>query len=151
MNEIIPNLYISDYYDVVYNFDEKIKRVVNCAKEFKNIRKIPKEDYLQLQLEDSGTFEDEILFYQSIRPFLKFMDTKPFDEYPTVVHCQMGVSRSCSMVAVYLLHKEMFLTLSEAQDYIVTKRPQAFSSCRMNYANAINDYFGTFLEKVLSK
>src|SRR5690242_1054644 len=84
MNEIIPNLYIAGIYDIAHNFDTKIKRVVNCTKELQNAFNIPDEDYIQLGLDDSGSFEDELLFYQSIKKFLSFMEEKPLKTHPVL-------------------------------------------------------------------
>lgn len=56
---------------------------------------------------------------------------------PVLVHCVEGKQRSCAVVAAYLIHA-MALTTSQAKDYIVQKRPEAFDcGAHVNFAPAL--------------
>ena len=130
MHEIIPNLYVGDYFSVKFMTEgsrEKIRRIVNTAEEIQNVANFPADCYLHLPLKDDCSFEDTMRFNDYMRPFIQFMGQKELSESPVLIHCQMGVSRSCSMAAVYILHKGYVKTFDEAVKFIVRKRPQAFS------------------------
>lgn len=81
--------------------------------------------------------------HDAIRRFLEFMDEHPLETHPVLVHCQAGISRSCSMIAAYLLHKKLCTTVDEAVEFIMVKRSNAFcDGSWVVYRNALNDYFG---------
>jgi len=148
MQLIIPNLYLGDISSILYiskEEKEKIKRVVNTAGELENFANYPLDKYLHIPLKDDGTFEDLMVFNDSIRPFIKFMDAVKLEDSPVLIHCQMGMSRSCSMLAVYLLHKGICKDFKSAVEYIVDKRPQAFHGGTITvYELPINEHFCAF-------
>lgn len=145
IQEIIPNLYVGDEFSVrnmSSTQQNTIKRIVNTACEIGNIANYPADFYHHIKLKDDCTFEDLMTFNDSIKPFLAFMEKKSLEDSPVLIHCQMGVSRSCSMLAVYLLHKRVCKTFDEAVDYIVAKRPQAFDGGNNRvYALPIIEHF----------
>lgn len=54
-----------------------------------------------------------------------------------LVHCVEGKQRSCAVVAAYLI-SATGLTLAQAKDHILQKRPEAFDSgTRVNFAPAL--------------
>lgn len=118
--------------------------MVNCAEELCKIAQVTDENYHYIPLLDNDTVEDCILFYQRIKPFLNFMDTVPLEDSPVLIHCYMGVSRSCSMVLAYLLHIGMFTKVEDAMQFIISKRSSAFRGDReilAIYKTALEEYF----------
>ena len=65
-------------------------------------------------------------FMREVHSILEFIDKCLEKKRPVLVHCQLGKSRSCSVVAAYLLHKDMVGTVQEAKGFIIEKHPQAF-------------------------
>jgi predicted protein tyrosine phosphatase len=144
-SEIIPNLFVGDYLDAIEckSGDLCIKRVVNCTEELPNVTGMEGEDlYMQIPVNDQDTFEDTLVFYVHIQPFLTFMDKHPLDTHPVLIHCQMGVSRSCSMAVAYLVHTSVCKDVDAAYKFVMEKRPQAFmNGIWIVYKNALNDFF----------
>lgn len=142
---IIPNLYVGDIFSVknmTFETKQKIKRIVNTAYELNNIAKYPTNSYMHIKLKDVDTFDDIMLFNDSIKPFLKFIEEEQLDQSPVLIHCHMGISRSCSMIAVYLIHKDICKNFKEAMDFIIEKRPHAFNGGNWTiYSQAIDEHF----------
>lgn len=138
MDEIIPGVFVGDAISA-RSARTKIKRVVNAG-QLKNLANIPSDDYLRLEIDDSGTEQDLLAFHDAIPTFLKFMDEADPKEKPVLIHCQLGVSRSCSLMVVYLLAKNVCATVDEAIDYIRKRRSVAFINRRYIYRGVIEEW-----------
>lgn len=63
-----------------------------------------------------------------------------------LIHCQLGVSRSCSLMVVYLLVKNICSTVDEAIAYVQKKRSVAFINRRHLYRDVIEDWFSNWIQ-----
>ncbi|KAJ3039052.1 hypothetical protein HK097_002956 [Rhizophlyctis rosea] len=129
MIEILPNLFIGTYTDaerLVIHPEESKWTVINCTREIRNISNRHSSQYKKIPLDDTGNLEDNMTLQQQVHPVLDFIDEKRKKEEPVLIHCQLGKSRSCSVVAAYLLHKDMVETVEEAKKCIIERHPKAF-------------------------
>ena len=116
-----------------------IKRIVNVG-QIKNVANLPPSDYLRIDINDTGSNKDLDVFSNAIQRFLQFMDSIDPKVSPVLIHCQLGVSRSCSLVIVYLLAQKVCKTVDEAIDYIKARRSVAFINRRHVYRQVIEDW-----------
>lgn len=138
MDEIIPGVFVGDAISARHTKD-KIKRVVNAG-QLKNLANVLEADYLRVEIDDTGSHQDLLAFHDAIPAFLKFMDEADPKEKAVLIHCQLGVSRSCSLMVVYLLAKNVCDTVDEAIDYIQKKRSVAFINRRHVYRAVIEEW-----------
>lgn len=132
MDEIVPGVFVGDAISARHqNHKNVIKRVVNAG-QLKNIANVPADDYLCINIEDSGTYEDLLAFMDAVEPQKK----------PVLIHCQLGVSRSCSLAVVYLLAKRICTTVNEAIAFVRSKRRVAFINRKYYYKEVIEDWHG---------
>ena len=130
MTEIIKGLFVGDMNSVYTGF----QNVVNCATELTNFSNRPKGHYLRIDLNDSGDKIDTETFEESIEHFVAsradqmvvFVETALGRGETVLIHCYMGISRSCSVAAAFLLSQDITLTVDEAIDFIISKKPNAF-------------------------
>ena len=141
MNEIIPGVFVGDAISA-RNTKKNIKRVVNAG-QLKNLANLPPADYLKIEIDDDGSYDDLLAFYDAIPRFLHFMDASDVIQSPVLIHCQLGVSRSCSLMVVYLLAKNMCATVDEAIALVKAKRSVAFINRRHVYKSVIEEWFDT--------
>jgi len=129
MKEILPSLYIGTYADaecLVVHPSESKWAVVNCAREIRNISNRHPSQYLKIPLDDTGDLEDNILFQREIHSVIDFIGERLKEGKEVLVHCQMGKSRSCSVLAAYLLHGKTEYNLRDAKQWIIDRYPEAF-------------------------
>ena len=84
-------------------------------------------------------FEPEIVYknvnicdFSSENIYAHFKDTYEFieqalnsdEKHSVLVHCNMGISRSSSIIIAYLLQKRIFNNYNEAFKYVKSKRPK---------------------------
>lgn len=141
MNQIIPGVFVGDALSAKSN--TVITRVVNAG-QLKNLAGTPSTDYLRIEIDDTGSHQDLLAFNDAIPSFLTFMDKTDPKERPVLIHCQLGVSRSCSLMVVYLLAKKVCATVEEAIDYVRMKRSVAFINRQHVYRDVIEDWFSNF-------
>ena len=122
-NKIVEFLYIGNSKSFINNnFD----LIVNCTKEYE----VPFSNNntsinIRISIKDDPYESDKLL---SIIDDTKVLDTINdfiINKKTVLVHCSMGVQRSCTLVACYLIkyHKMDYI---KAIDYIKSKRPIAF-------------------------
>lgn len=138
MDEVIQGIFIGDAISA--RECRNIRRVVNAG-QVKNLADIPPDRYLRIEIDDSGTYQDLLAFNDAIPTFLEFMNKANTKEEPVLIHCQQGVSRSCSLMAVYLLSKKICASLDDAIDFIKQRRSIAFVNSRYIYRDVIEDWF----------
>jgi atypical dual specificity phosphatase len=141
--EIIPGLWVGDQ-DAARRPPREVCRIINCAEEFSNIAPLwatKPQSYMKIGLTDVGDFEDLIVFSQSIRKMIEFVNSSPLEDKPVLYHCAQGISRSASMAAAYLCSSGM--TPQKAVDLLRAKRPCVFDfgTCEL-YRPALDEHFG---------
>lgn len=131
-NEIIPGIFIGDYYSSKnYSFlkNNNIKLIVNSTKEISN--HFPSEfNYVNVDLYDSSSYNKKM--YSCLDKIVNIM--RLYNKYNKgiLVHCAAGISRSSSIVAAYII-KYYSCNVQQAINIIRNKRPIAFY-----YGNKIN-------------
>lgn len=125
-NEIVPGLWVSDL-DTALNRDfiEKngIKTVVN-ATEYGPFSGKPGIKQFRVPISDSKK-ENDILY--GYLPTAVTMIEDGLDKGESVlVHCHQGISRSCSIVAAFLLKQNCQASFEDVVDYMQSRRRQAF-------------------------
>ena len=133
-DEIIENLYIGNDRSVKDFPENKMTLVVNCTK---NIR-YPPISPKKIRLPVDDTPEESINLYNYIN------DTQVLEEIHkcllsnkcVLVHCKMGIQRSCAVVACYLI-KYHRLTPYQSVFFIKKKRPIAFHYDTVNFMKTL--------------
>lgn len=138
MDEILPGVFVGDAISARKK-KPVIQRIVNVG-QIKNFANLPSTHYLRIDINDTGSNKDLDTFDKAIPLFLQFMDMVSPEVSPVLIHCQLGVSRSCSLVIVYLLAQKVCKTVDEAIEYIKAKRSVAFINRRYVYRKVIEDW-----------
>lgn len=118
-NEIICNLIVGNAATAKNcdNFD----LIINCTK---NINYNTNATTMRIPVDDLPEDSDILLSYlpsitENIHTFIK-------NDKKVLVHCSMGVSRSCTVVAAYLIRYYNFETINQVISFIKEKRKEAF-------------------------
>ena len=96
----------------------RITNIINCTTNIPNYY-CNSFDYFNIKIEDSSS---AIL---PISDLLTYFDTqcKCINRPVFIIHCNMGISRSTSIIAVILIHIELFKNVNECLNYIKKIRP----------------------------
>ena len=119
-----------------------IKRIVNCTPDvpfyYPDAIK-----YIRLPLDDRADAENNALMAQLLPTALDFISNPaPSAENAVLIHCHMGVSRSCSVTAAYL-RAGYYDCLCKAFAHVQKYRPSAFFFGRsFNFYDALRRIFG---------
>ena len=138
-NEIIPFLYLGNMEiaaDPKFFHEHNIKRVVNCTPNVPNY--FTDVEYMRIPVYDHQNESDKMKMF-----LLKAVNFiwKPTKDNAVLVHCVAGISRSSTVVAAYLRYYYIS-SLLEAINYIIEKRPIAFSNgTRINFSKALLEVF----------
>lgn len=98
----------------------KINFILNCAIECKNL--YPLDFYYKhLKISDEDTFN--IIDYFSLA--IAFIEKARSSQAKIFIHCQMGISRSTTIVIAYLMKYHHF-SLKKAFVYVKSRRSQTF-------------------------
>ena len=122
--EIINNLFLGSKisaHNLPLLIQHQIFVILNCAIEIPNaFQNDDRFEYLTLELDDDPEFD--------LSPFLSsamdFLLNNIQQNKRVLVHCQAGISRSVSVILVYLLIESQ-MTLRDAFLLVKNKRPQA--------------------------
>lgn len=130
-NEIVPNVWISDLDTALHpGFirDCGIKRVINVtemAPFITEVTAVPKLDTFRIPISDVASEQWSLL--ESLPKAVDLIHESVTQGNPVLVHCHMGISRSCTVVAAYLLkHCPDCTTVADAVRHVQSRRPQAF-------------------------
>lgn len=120
-NEIIPGLFVGNQHTRDFCGDD-VSLVVNCTQK---VGAIPDKKTIHLKVGDAmnqATLLYELLVEENV---LAKIHRALTDGGQVLVHCRVGMSRSCSVVACYLV-KYHGMTTDEAIRFIRAKRTIAF-------------------------
>ncbi len=142
-SEVLPGLFVGSVDAVRYLYNNQmVKRVINCAEELSNVADVPDDSYLSVKLNDSGTVNDQGVLADNVQTIMAFLERDSLNESPVLIHCQMGISRSPSVAAAYLLHTGQCFTVSEAKRTVKTARPVSFEGCaKYTYDSVLVELF----------
>ncbi|OMJ74132.1 hypothetical protein SteCoe_27021 [Stentor coeruleus] len=102
-HQIIPGLFISDSpcaSNMNFLLDKNISHILICARELKP--KFPKDfNYCKLDILDTKRYNLKPHFDEAIR----FIQSALNSRENVLVHCNLGISRSSSIVIAYLMDK----------------------------------------------
>ncbi len=135
-NEIIPGLFLGDagfvYEDLVFEL------IVNCCPEVDMRYKQP-SNVIYLKFNDDPRDNDKFLSELKKHNVLEQIHEHVVTQKPVIVHCAMGVQRSASVVACYLLKYNITNGVQNTLDFIRGKRVGAFGK-GCNFLQAINEF-----------
>lgn len=132
-NEIIPGLYIGNAitakfalneYDLIINCTKNIPESLPLTQEMKGPRKLDKlGKVIRIPIDDLPEDSDILLSY--LPNITKEIHQILINKGKVLVHCSMGVSRSCTVIAAYLIRYYDF-TYDNVITFIKSKRKEAF-------------------------
>lgn len=134
-SEILPNLYasgckVASSWEFLETFH--ITRIVNCSASIvmNSFEHLPNMKYLALNLID-GRDEDISWFVYQV---IKFIDEGISNKESMLVHCEKGISRSCTFVIAYCMWS-LKLSWKDAFNFVQSKRkccnPNSAFSCNL--------------------
>ena len=118
-----------------------IKRIVNCTPDVPFY--YPKMiKYIRLPLNDRADAENNAMMAYLLPQALEFISNPPPSANDAVlIHCHMGISRSCSVLAGYL-RANYYECLCKAYAHILKYRPSAFFfGNSFNFHEALQSHF----------
>ncbi len=137
MTEIIPRLFLGSYEDVK---NVECDLIINCTKDLEFAGKSKYK--LRIPIDDTPKEEKEMnekynkIFAESISKATDSISNVLHSGGSVFVHCQLGVSRSATLVMCHLL-RHHGMTPQEAYDLIKKKRPIVFHF-GFNFEHVIN-------------
>ena len=139
MNYIIDNIYLGGNdaaSDENYLKQYNITTVINCAEEIVSVYKDIK--FLELNLYDS--------FNQPLFPKFEvaYKFIKKNSENNILIHCALGVSRSASLVAFYMM-KEKGWDYDICYNYMKERRP--IVNPNSNFVEQLREYYDKYIKK----
>ena len=139
MNYIIDNIYLGGNdaaSDENYLKQYNITTVINCAEEIVSVYKDIK--FLELNLYDS--------FNQPLFPKFEvaYKFIKKNSKNNILIHCALGVSRSASLVAFYMM-KEKGWDYDICYNYMKERRP--IVNPNSNYVEQLREYYDKYIKK----
>lgn len=140
-NEILPNLYISNFIYAFNYFSLKnlgITLIVNCAKQAPNM--YPNTfSYYNIPVDDNITQNKEM--YDYLKTTVDYIGYSLSHNRPVLIHCMAGISRSASVMAAYLIKYKGY-TIDEAITFIRSKRPKTFyNGTNIIFYEALEKYY----------
>lgn len=140
--EIIKGIYVGNYFtskDAAFFQDKRIGIVINCTKDLPF--HFDTTNY-RIPVNDSNSEEDNLVMAYAIPDVLRIVrDNSGYTNI--LIHCQAGVSRSCT-VAAAILRACCCQSIPQAIALVVAKRPIAFFSGKyVNFRSALIQAFGS--------
>jgi protein-tyrosine phosphatase len=136
-HEIIENLYVGNSKS---SESQDFNVIINCTKEYE----IPfpinsKALCIRISIKDDPYDSNILLSKINEYNLLEKICSNIKNKLSVLVHCSMGIQRSCTVVACYLI-KYYKMTPDEAIKYIKSKRPIAFFG-NVNLLSTIVDFY----------
>ena len=142
-DEIISNLYLGGVKALVNtsNTSPKFSLIVNLIKQtYMSDNTVPEcNKFIRLPVNDSPDECDKLLSLIYETQVLEHIHASLQENEPVLVHCFMGIQRSASLVACYLI-KYYNMSPDDSIKYIKTKRPIAFFG-GANFVNMIEKFY----------
>ena len=136
VDKIIEYLFVGNTKSLEINYD----MIVNCTKDIPfPITISPNTKCIRLPVNDTPDECNKFLHEINNTYVLEHMDYYIRNKRSVLVHCSMGIQRSCALVACYLV-KYNGWTPTEAINYIKSKRPIAFFG-NINFLETIEDIY----------
>jgi len=130
-NEILPNLFIGNYYSIKL---QKYDLIINCTKDLND--NFIKSKKIRIPINDNYLFKNnEILNYIH---FLDIIDENLKNNKKVLVFCKFGFQRSATITLLYLIIKKK-INKSEARDLIKNQRTISFFLLN-NFKHIIEKY-----------
>lgn len=144
INEILPNLFISDSVTHTTNeFYKKfnIKYIVNCSKDLPDIDRIILDknsiEYIKIPINEEGTDHNNRILNSNIEAVCRNIHKHLINLSGVLVYCYSANQCSPSVIAAYLIKYCGINDVNLAVYYIRTKRPYCFLP-RINFYDALN-------------
>ena len=143
--EVLPGLFVGNQNvanDRDFFLRHNIRRVVNCTFNIPNYF-TDLADYLQIPVGDSSSEETNRIMSAALPRILSFIASGyPSRQKGILIHCNMGVSRSCTVAAAYI-RMCCVSSIDAALNHVLCRRPQAFFYGRgFNFLPALYTMFG---------
>lgn len=124
-DKIIDNLYLGDAGD----YDkQQFALIVNCCPEI-NVNYSDGANVLWIKVYDDRDDNEKMVSQIFATQVLEKIHHHRMLGLPVLVHCAMGIQRSATIIACYLLrHTTPKKTVAETIQYICSKREIAFST-----------------------
>jgi len=136
-HEIIELLFLGNAMSVN---SRQFDMIVNCTKESEVSFPTNYEALcVRISIKDDPQESNKLLSDIDETKILEQIDWNLKNKRSVLVHCVMGIQRSCAVVACYLI-KYYKMTPVEAIAYIKSKRPIAFFG-NVNLLQAIEDFY----------
>jgi len=142
-SKIFDNLYLGDEYSCTESFlqEKNITAIVTVMQEphpFSLDEKYSSFKFHHIPILD----KNNVNIIDFVPEFVKFLDECFAENRVVYVHCQMGISRSVSLVIAYIMQKQK-MKLNDAYKFVKERRPQAdpnfgFACQLMSYEKALN-------------
>ncbi|PVZ96481.1 hypothetical protein BB558_007632 [Smittium angustum] len=146
--QITEDLYLGNEYqarNVSLLKKLNIKYVLNLAKEVQGPMSHMENSEIRYKHHRWDHAEDDISnFFESC---FEFIDEAISSNCNVLVHCQLGVSRSATLVIAYIMHSKK-LTFSKAYDYVKSRNPKTCPNLSliaqlMEYEKTLNLTYST--------
>lgn len=140
INEIFDHLYLGDAGFIFENNLPQLDLIINCCPEVTiNYNKLNiKPDVVYLKFNDDPEESDKLLTILDESKILNIMHDSIARGKNVLVHCAMGVQRSATIVACYLL-KYYQADINTTILHIKHRRPQCFEN-GVNFANVLQHF-----------
>ena len=137
-DEIIEYLFVGNAKALELELTKKYDMIVNCTKNIQfptnyNVKCI------RLPVNDNPDECNKFLYEIHNTCVLEHIEYHIKNKQSVFVHCNMGIQRSCALVACYLM-KYYHWTPTETITYIKSKRPIAFFG-QCNFLQTIDDFY----------
>jgi protein-tyrosine phosphatase len=116
MTHIINNIHLGNRLDAKSSY---FSHYINVTKDVRRERVhagLGSSRYLRIAIND--TLDADLLRY--LKQVFKFIDGA--GDRPLLIYCEMGISRSSSIVIAYLIYKHRW-TIDKALHYVQARRP----------------------------
>ena len=138
MSKIVPHIFLGGVADAFYN-DAFLKRhnitvVINMARE---VSKNPsfRGKYIHVPILDNLTRTQNIAMYKALPKLVRYLDKQVKEGQNVLVNCAMGMQRSATLVAAYLMYIHGW-SLDDTVRFIRSKRGIAFRPA-INFKSAL--------------
>ncbi|KAG0631071.1 hypothetical protein M758_1G225300 [Ceratodon purpureus] len=138
-SQILPLLWIGDEYSARVPEVNDFGHVLNVTREVEMCSGLSEGvTFKRFPIFDFGGEKQQEAMFNFFDDACSLIDQAVASEKPVLVHCVEGKQRSCAVVAAYLIHA-MGLTATQAKEYIVQKRPEAFDcGTHVNFGPALD-------------